>query len=440
MTAVVGLMNKRGVAIAADSAVTRTHSHAGRTKQKCTNNGNKMLRMSNVVPVSVMLTGNGAFIWNQWDIVIRQYRRDRGNICHATVEACVHDFFEYIAHNDIFWNEQHMKTWIKGNMSWLINTANDYIPWETKITKNDGTFAKPKGYYNAFIKELKDRQKCFKKDGKCPQFKDYTLEQFKQYSKTYIDECFEGFIKDENEPFKTSFPKDFLDSLKEELEITLLERLTTRWESEDSATLVFSGFGNEQEYPSLVSVNICEGFDHRVNYHIRPEDIICISEENPVAFCPFAQADVTNSIIRGQHKSWLGSIMKNTQNKYQNAAENLFNKKFQEQDFEFLQMLAEVEYDDLIVRYNKNIIRLLDKNQREWEKTLENYDMKSMASLAQSLIELTGFHRILTFEQEGVGGPVDVAVITKNDGFTWLNRKSWYHHKDVNGMYGSMGI
>lgn len=34
----------------------------------------------------------------------------------------------------------------------------------------------------------------------------------------------------------------------------------------------------------------------------------------------------------------------------------------------------------------------------------------------------------------------DVGVITKNDGFTWLSRKSWYHHKDVNGMYGSMGI
>ena len=34
----------------------------------------------------------------------------------------------------------------------------------------------------------------------------------------------------------------------------------------------------------------------------------------------------------------------------------------------------------------------------------------------------------------------DVAVITKNDGFTWLSRKSWYHHKDVDGMYGSMGI
>jgi hypothetical protein len=63
-----------------------------------------------------------------------------------------------------------------------------------------------------------------------------------------------------------------------------------------------------------------------------------------------------------------------------------------------------------------------------------------MAALAESLIDLTGFHRILTFQQEGVGGPVDVAVISKNDGFVWLNRKSWYHHKDVGGRYGKLGV
>ena len=118
----------------------------------------------------------------------------------------------------------------------------------------------------------------------------------------------------------------------------------------------------------------------------------------------------------------------------------MFSEKAEEQDLEFQTMLSEVKYDDIIVKFNKSVISLLDKNQREWLKTLEQYDIKSMAALAQSLIDLTGFQRILTFEQEGVGGPVDVAVITKNDGFTWLSRKSWYHHKDVNGMYGSMGI
>jgi hypothetical protein len=30
--------------------------------------------------------------------------------------------------------------------------------------------------------------------------------------------------------------------------------------------------------------------------------------------------------------------------------------------------------------------------------------------------------------------------INKTDGFTWLNRKSWYHHKDVGGQYVKLGV
>ena len=109
-------------------------------------------------------------------------------------------------------------------------------------------------------------------------------------------------------------------------------------------------------------------------------------------------------------------------------------------DSEMLAMLSEVKVSDLRDRITKDINRQRKKNQQEWEEQLENYDLKAMAVLAESLIDLTGFQRILTFQQEGVGGPVDVAVITKNDGFSWLSRKSWYHHKDVNGQYGSLGI
>ena len=85
-------------------------------------------------------------------------------------------------------------------------------------------------------------------------------------------------------------------------------------------------------------------------------------------------------------------------------------------------------------------IRYLNKKQRKWEKKLKDYDLHAMAALAQSLIDLTGFHRILTFSPEGVGGPVDLAVITKNEGFTWLSRKSWYHRKDIGGQYGVLGV
>lgn len=45
----------------------------------------------------------------------------------------------------------------------------------------------------------------------------------------------------------------------------------------------------------------------------------------------------------------------------------------------------------------------------------------TMAALAENLINLTGFHHILNFDAEEVGGLGDVAVISKNDGFTWLS-------------------
>ena len=107
---------------------------------------------------------------------------------------------------------------------------------------------------------------------------------------------------------------------------------------------------------------------------------------------------------------------------------------------DFAEKLDEVKTDDLSRNFFRKINRLLDNNLHQLEKALEDYDLQSIAALAESLIDLTGFHRILTFQQEGVGGPVDVAVISKNDGFTWLNRKSWYHHKDVGGRYGKLGV
>ena len=102
--------------------------------------------------------------------------------------------------------------------------------------------------------------------------------------------------------------------------------------------------------------------------------------------------------------------------------------------------LMEVQDEDLKKQVNSALQGHKKQNQRQWEKALESYNLEAMASLAESLIDLTGFQRILNFDPEGVGGPVDVAVISKNDGFTWLSRKSWYHHKDTNGQYGRLGV
>ncbi|MGP3662252.1 hypothetical protein ACTU9R_35435 [Burkholderia gladioli] len=46
--------------------------------------------------------------------------------------------------------------------------------------------------------------------------------------------------------------------------------------------------------------------------------------------------------------------------------------------------------------------------------------------MAESLVNLTTFKRRVTPVPESVGGPVDVAVISKGDGFIWIKRKHYF--------------
>ena len=75
----------------------------------------------------------------------------------------------------------------------------------------------------------------------------------------------------------------------------------------------------------------------------------------------------------------------------------------------------------------------------QWLEVIKKYNLRDMAALAENLIKATELHRKITFQQENVGGLVDLALITRNDGFQWLNRKSWYE-PSRGGQYGKFGI
>ena len=49
-----------------------------------------------------------------------------------------------------------------------------------------------------------------------------------------------------------------------------------------------------------------------------------------------------------------------------------------------------------------------------------------LAAMAESLVNLTSFKRRVTLESETVSGPIDVAVISKGDGFVWIKRKHYF--------------
>ena len=55
-----------------------------------------------------------------------------------------------------------------------------------------------------------------------------------------------------------------------------------------------------------------------------------------------------------------------------------------------------------------------------------NLPKEELADMAESLVSLTSFKRRVTHDPETVGGPIDVAVISKGDGFIWINRKHYF--------------
>ena len=73
---------------------------------------------------------------------------------------------------------------------------------------------------------------------------------------------------------------------------------------------------------------------------------------------------------------------------------------------EMLEGVRDKLYTDPVV----SVLRLLPKQE--------------LAAVAEALVNLQSFKRRVSWDQETVGGPVDVAIISKADGFSWVKRKT----------------
>jgi len=55
-----------------------------------------------------------------------------------------------------------------------------------------------------------------------------------------------------------------------------------------------------------------------------------------------------------------------------------------------------------------------------------NLPIDELAHVASSLVNLNLFQKRMSLRPETVGGPIDVAVISKGDGFVWIDRKHYF--------------
>ncbi|MBK6843878.1 MAG: hypothetical protein IPG88_16505 [Gemmatimonadetes bacterium] len=95
MTAEIALMNRIGVALAADSAVT-----IGRDATKIYGSAEKLFQLATSEPVGVMVYGNAMYQGLPWETTIKAYRRVLGNRSFPTIEDYALRFREFITDNE----------------------------------------------------------------------------------------------------------------------------------------------------------------------------------------------------------------------------------------------------------------------------------------------------------------------------------------------------
>lgn len=415
MTAVVGILNKQAVAIAADSAVTI----GGANGRKIFNRANKVFTLSKYHPVGVMLYNSASFMSTPWETIIKVYRKQLADKSFPTVKAYQEDFIGFLRSKSFYSDENDQRQFLFGFSHTLINEIVKEIINENRHLI-DAPTPENKAQILIHLGEKADAYvlKFNTENNYCDDFIDYSFEDFELFIapvyQALIDQNFtvNGYI------------------LNPELQVKLKRFIYVYLKTKEHFTnytgLIFTGFGDDEIYPSLIPTNISLAIGSRLRFYIDDNKAAKITNDNNGAICPFAQTDVIDTILTGIAPKLDETYLLNFEayfTKYNDAILNIIG----ESNPELTAQLSGLDIKELVREYaSKN----LETKQSEYIHPLMNavssLSKEDLAEMAESLIYLTYLKRRITFAEESVGGPVDVAIISKGDGFIWIKRKHYF--------------
>jgi hypothetical protein len=410
MTAEIAVLNKYGVALAADSAVTIGENG------KVYNSANKLFLLSKFHPVGIMIYGNAEFMGVPWETIIKQYRRKHGSTPFNTLEDYAKDFFLYLSTFN-FENDEKVQVsrTIDGYFQYLIGLIEKEVERHIKTTgkiTNENTIA----ITNSIVQKENDIWAKYK--------------HLANFPKSFIAVFLKTYAKLLREALRVQFQKIPLDKklLNSLLSMTPYLYCKNRFPDEISG-LVFAGFGEDEIFPKVRSYKIESKIFSYLKYEYDRKRSENITESNTASVIPFAQIDMVATFMEGIDP------------KLYSFSENYLSSLFEKFPLAILEKLG-IKDGKKKGALHKELQQLSKKLHTEFIKELFKYrrsehinpivemvavlPLDELALMAEALVNLTSFKRRVTAEAETVGGPIDVAVISKGDGFVWITRKHYF--------------
>lgn len=201
-----------------------------------------------------------------------------------------------------------------------------------------------------------------------------------------------------------------------------------------STGLVIGGYGASEIFPSYKCVDV---YGHvGTTLLVVDESAHAVTHDNGAWIQAFAKSSMIDVFTRGFDHSLWTVINSHGENKFNQLVDELRGAGIVIPANIADPAIAKIkgEFGQAWVREN------YQRNLTPLRQVLDGLGMGEMADLAETLLVLESLKERVTSPSESVGGPIDVAAITKGEGLVWIKRKHFFdpalNLKYVNRMRG----
>lgn len=406
MTCQVAVMNNGAIALATDSAVSLGGGH------KVYHSAEKLFQLSKEQPIAIMTYGSADMMGVPWDTVIKIYRSHLGNRQFDRVDQYATDFINFLNNqNPLFPNDldyEHVFAHICNYFKYSVRKAYDKKACETSeaLSPTNG----PKILDEILTQELSFFERYENLAGVSPDYGKAVVKHYEKIIKDVEVELFNDIKLSQSNRKKTRaicscmYQKDFFGH-------------------EDNSGIVIAGFGAAEPFPAFVRYAVGTITAGSLRYTCKDHAKIDRSCCSIVA--PFAQRDMIDMFIDAIHPDLKTCMV------------NLFSEGLDSYKGSLSSNITNKDTIESIEKIHAGVAKQLKKD--FWDKvkdaTYENYKGQlfnaisalpkyELATMAETLVNLSAFKmRMSADEEETIGGPIDVAVISKGDGFVWVKKK-----------------
>lgn len=400
-------MNRLAVVLAADSATTVQSWVNGKQEERYFKGANKIFQLSDAHPIGVMIFDSADLLRVPWETTVKAFRKDLQDKSFNDVEGYAKEFFQFLSDNKRFFpDEVREADFRRGCIMAALHTA---------MTAKEAAGLKPSGELeqSALDKHLVSARDAFDAgtlrscfttadiDSALARFKDAVLEELLEYrDRIHLPEELSGLS--EHAIRRVFYEPDQFFS---------------------TTGLVFAGFGDHDVFPRMISYRSCGFVIDRHVFDVDKDE--SIDQDVAASINAFAQTSMTDTFVSGLSFDVYRTLMEAVTEAHQECGKDLGDAGH----------LVEGSVNEAVhaalTQARKRIgSSVLDRARNEHGQPLRRVlavlPVDELGELAETLIRLQSLKEKMTSPSASVGGPIDVAVITRSEGLVWIKRKHFF--------------